>query len=110
MSQPEHVIAYVTVPSTEVAAEMSKKIVENKLAACVTYSGTTSVYTWEGKVETSSEQLMMIKTRASLAPELTTFIKGIHPYSVPEVIFTPILYGNPDYLAWIASSTKEGAK
>jgi len=48
----------------------------------------------------------MIKTRKVLVPELTQFVKAIHPYDVPEVISVDIVHGNPDYLTWIAQNTK----
>lgn len=43
-------------------------------------AGITSVYMWEGKKETSSELLMMIKTRSSIVPKLTEFVTANHPY------------------------------
>ena len=33
-------------------------------------------------------------------------IKAIHSYTVPEIIFLPIIDGNSDYLKWIKKETK----
>lgn len=87
---------------------MAQKIIASKLAACVNIlPSVRSFYEWEGKVEDDEESLMMIKTRASLLPELTDFVKQEHSYDVPEVIALDVMAGNPAYLAWIASVTRE---
>lgn len=33
-------------------------------------------------------------------------IKANHSYDVPEIIATPVLAGNKDYLAWMGDETK----
>jgi periplasmic divalent cation tolerance protein len=71
-------------------------------AACVNIlPGITSVYAWEGEIETAEEQLMLIKTAAGCYGPLETFIKNHHPYEVPEIIAIPIEQGSSDYLEWI---------
>ena len=52
--------------------------------------GVSSVYEWEGKINTDSEVLMMIKTRTSRIADLTEFVRQNHPYEVAEVITTSI--------------------
>ena len=50
------VLGYVTCPNTKVATELASKAVNSKLAACGNIiPGITSVYEWEGKVETDTE-------------------------------------------------------
>lgn len=45
-------------------------------------------------MEEESESLMIVKTRASMAQELTAFVQKNHSYDVPEVIFTDITQGS----------------
>ena len=68
----------------------------------------TSINEWEGKIEEDTECIMMIKTQKKLGNELTTYIKGVHGYDVPEVISVPIDSdeGNQDYLSWVRDMTK----
>jgi len=66
-----------------------------------------SVYWWDGKVNVDEEQLLIFKTETSLSPTIISAVKEIHPYDVPEVIFTPIQDGNDKYLEWISESVKE---
>lgn len=63
------------VPSKEVATKLAAGIVESRLAACVNIiPGVESVYWWDGKVNTDSELLLMIKTRGELLEQLTTWV------------------------------------
>eukprot|EP01114_Cavostelium_apophysatum_P000287 TRINITY_DN10271_c0_g1_i2.p1 TRINITY_DN10271_c0_g1~~TRINITY_DN10271_c0_g1_i2.p1 ORF type:complete len:144 (+),score=19.46 TRINITY_DN10271_c0_g1_i2:60-491(+) len=107
MSTTEYNIVYVTVPSDEVAGKVTNALLDQKLAACVSkIPGLMSTYVWEGKIETSAEQLLMIKTKTALLPTLIQEVKKVHPYEVPEVISVPITAGNPDYLKWIGENTR----
>ncbi|XP_039287806.1 protein CutA homolog [Nilaparvata lugens] len=83
-------------------------LVSNKLAACVNIiPQLTSVYEWEGKIQEDSELLLMIKTRSAKVEPLTKYVKENHPYSVCEVITTPITGGNQAYLDWISKTVPE---
>jgi periplasmic divalent cation tolerance protein len=105
-----YVVAFVTAPAAgDVAAGLARAIVEAQLAACVNIvPAVTSVYRWEGKTQTDTETLMVIKTVAALQDELTAFVRANHPYSVPEVVFLPVVAGSAPYLAWISDSTRVG--
>jgi len=100
-------IAYVTVPTDEVAKNISQGLVQSKLAACVNIiPGVKSIYEWEGKIEEDAELILMIKSKCSLTDELTKYVKSKHPYDCCEVITTSITGGNSDYLNWIGKIVK----
>ena len=50
---------------------------------------------------------LIIKTKASLLPEVIELVKGVHSYTVPEVIVLPIIAGSQDYLNWLDDEVKE---
>ncbi|NUP09283.1 MAG: divalent-cation tolerance protein CutA [Polyangiaceae bacterium] len=96
----------------DAAESIARAIVEQRLAACVNVvPKVKSFYFWEGKLQEDDESTLLIKTRAALVGALTTAVKAIHPYSVPEVVALPIdgSAGNPDYLAWVRSETSRPA-
>lgn len=62
-----------------------------------------SIYCWEGKVQSDSELLLMIKTREGLAAKVT----ALHSYDTSEVIAVPVVAGNAPYLRWVMDSTKD---
>ncbi|KAI3864172.1 hypothetical protein MKW98_031764 [Papaver atlanticum] len=102
------IVVYVTVPTKEAGKKLAESIVTEKLAACVNrVPGVESVYQWEGKIQTDSEELLIIKTRESLLEPLKEHVKANHEYDVPEVIAMPITGGSLQYLEWLKNSTRD---
>jgi periplasmic divalent cation tolerance protein len=100
------IVVLCTTPKNK-GYEIAKKIIENKLAACVNIvNGINSIYWWKGEINEDEEELLVIKTKKTILNELITFIKSIHPYSVPEIIALDIIDGNIDYLNWIEENVK----
>lgn len=105
----DNVVCFSTASNEEEAAKIARALVEEELAACVNLvPAIRSIYRWQGKIEDGAEVLMVIKTRRSLVDALVARVKGLHSYTVPELVAMPILGGNPDYLAWLVDSTRKG--
>jgi periplasmic divalent cation tolerance protein len=101
----------VTSPNRSVSEKLSRGLLNRKLAACVNrVPGVISRYWWKGKIETSREELLIIKTVKSKLTVLTQWIKANHPYQICEVLALPITGGNSDYLNWIDQSLNLGKK
>ncbi|MFY9939534.1 MAG: divalent-cation tolerance protein CutA [Silvibacterium sp.] len=64
----------------------------------------TSVYSWQGAIETAHEVLMLIKTSAERLPELETALREMHSYDVPEFVVIALESGNQAYLDWLAAA------
>lgn len=95
-----------TCPDRETAERIANGLVEQGLAACVNISSpVTSVYRWEGKIESDEELLLTIKTSRQRYPELEQAISTLHPYELPEIIAVPVEQGLPGYLDWVAQCT-----
>lgn len=98
--------AFTTAPDDGTAQKIAKKLVEERLAACVTVSAPSqSYYWWQSKISEEREHILFIKTKASLFSKLEKKIQEIHPYEIPEIIAIPILKGSAKYLNWIAKET-----
>ena len=65
-----------------------------------------SHYAWQGRQEQASEWQLSIKTRSALYDELERFIRARHHYETPQLLCTPVLAGQADYLAWIRQETQ----
>ena len=99
-----------TVGSEQEAQRVATAIVQRRLGACVQILGPiTSVYRWEGKIETSQEWQCVIKTHLPRYAELESTLTELHSYEVPEIIATPIMTGSAAYLKWIDQETSEKA-
>jgi len=105
MEEPAYIVVLITVPGSHEAQQLSNMLLEQKKAACVNIiAGVNSRFWWQGKLDSVEESLLIVKTKASLLPELINLVKGAHSYEVPEIIALPIIGGNQDYLTWIEGS------
>ena len=101
------VLVYTTYPSLVEAERAGRAIVEQRLAACVNIlPGMISHYWWENKLERGDEVVMIIKTRAALTETVRTAVKQTHSYTTPAILILPIESGDPSYLEWIVTETK----
>ncbi len=99
-------VVLITVASREEAERIARRLVEDRLAACVNIvSQVRSFFIWQGKFSEEDELLLVAKTRRARFRELATVVTQLHSYSVPEIIALPILVGSSDYLRWVAEST-----
>lgn len=105
MASPEYTFLQVvtTVASREVAETIARALITQRLAGCVQVHGPIeSCYRWEGKVEVAVEWVCTIKTDVHRFPQLRDTLRELHPYDVPEILATPVVAGNEDYLRWLA--------
>ena len=106
----EFIVVFVTAGSSAEGERLARALVEERLAACVNrIAALQSVYRWEGKVEESTEELLIIKTRADLFMALEKRVRELHSYAVPEVIALPIINGSENYLRWLGEQVVGGA-
>jgi periplasmic divalent cation tolerance protein len=107
-SAPVDFISVTTTTDNEASAQsIARALLEARLAACVQISSPIeSGYCWEGKIETSREWRLTIKTSAKLFPQVEAAIRQAHPYSTPQILAIPIIAGNQDYLGWLRESLR----
>jgi len=97
-------IIFCTCPDKATAKKLAQLLVSSNLAACVNIlPGITSVYTWDDKIETAQEHLLLIKSSHTRYQAIETLLFKHHPYEVPEIIAVPIERGLPEYLEWMNS-------
>ena len=102
MEQQAHSVVFIT-SRREEAEGIARALLEKRKAACVNIiPEVNSLFWWEGKLETESESLLVVKTKTTALPEVIKLVKSMHSYEVPEIIALPITGGNSDYLDWIS--------
>jgi periplasmic divalent cation tolerance protein len=98
----DYIQVITTVQRREEAETIARSLVELRLAACVQIVGpVTSIYRWQGNIETAQEFQCWAKTGRELFDRVQAAIRRIHPYKVPEIIAVPLSAGSADYLAWL---------
>lgn len=100
-------IVLSTAGSEEEARKIARYLVERQVAACVNIvPRIESIYRWQGKIESSREWLLLIKTTAANFSQVRDAIGELHSYDLPECIALSIEDGSADYLRWIEESVK----
>lgn len=101
---PAIVEIHTTFPSRDEAERCGRKLVEDRLAACVQVAGpVTSIYRWSGAIETAAEFRCTCKTTAARAADCCAAIRGLHPYDVPEIL-SVMCTASADYARWVEES------
>jgi periplasmic divalent cation tolerance protein len=96
-----------TAETRDDAESIGRALVEGCLAACVQIVGPiTSIYRWQGKINTAQEWQCWIKTRRELYDRIEATIRRLHKYEVPEILAIAITAGSTDYLVWLANEIK----
>ena len=95
-------LVLTTVAKKSDAASLARRLVSEKLAACVTtLPAAKSCYVWKNKLCSETEFLLVIKTLTRHFPRLEKRLREIHPYECPEILGLPASRVSRTYLAWL---------
>ena len=91
----------VTASSLDEARRLAQGLLEQHLAACINLvPGIESHYWWEGKLESGTEVLLLIKSSAEQFEALSNFIRTHHSYACPEIVTLEPGAIAPSYFEW----------
>ena len=99
------VLIISTYPNKKSILKISNDLVKTKIIACVNISKIDSVYSWNGKIQNSSEYIAIFKTVTKNKTKLKKKIAKTHPYDVPEIVEIDVTSINKSYLNWLIEST-----
>jgi len=98
----DKIVVFSTASSAAEAEAIARKLVEERLAACVNVvTDVRSFYRWKGKIENSPEWLLVIKSSRGRFDALRAALEKLHSYEVPEAIALPVVEGAANYLNWM---------
>jgi periplasmic divalent cation tolerance protein len=99
-------VVLVTAPR-RVALSLARRVVSERLAACANIiPGLRSLYWWKGRLERSSEALLIFKTPARNLRRLFARIRRLHPYEVPEILALSVRAAHRPYAEWVARESR----
>jgi len=105
MKKTAYVLVMITCSSRREALKIKKVLLEERKVACINIiPKVESFFWWKGKIDSCLEVLILAKTKSNNLEEIITLVKKIHSYEVPEIIASPIIGGNKEYLKWINES------
>lgn len=98
-------VVLITAPTRTAALRIGRALVRERLAACVNcVPGITSIFRWQGRVDTCHETLLVVKTTARRLPALTAAVRRLHTYDLPEVLALAAAGGSAAYARWVLHS------
>ena len=99
-------IIITTTSSAEVVLNgIADRLIGETLAACCQIVGPIkSVYRWNGKVESSAEFELKIKTAAGKFEDVCKVIKSLHNYDVPQIVAVDVTHIETAYGDWMGES------
>ena len=96
------VLILTTVPEGELGDAIARRLVEQRVAACVNVCAPmTSLYRWRGVVERAAERQLVIKTTREHILAVQACIAGLHSYELPEFLVLAVADGSTAYLDWV---------
>ncbi|MER5300010.1 divalent-cation tolerance protein CutA [Streptomyces lasiicapitis] len=108
MQEPTVLTVLTTTDTPGKADALARGAVDARVAACAQINGpVTSVYRWDGAIETAREWQVLLKTTTERYEALESYLTRAHNYDTPEIIATPVTRGSAAYLAWVTQETTE---
>ena len=97
---------YTTVNNIQDARKIAHTLIDEQIVACVNIiPEVESIYKWKGKIEESSEYILIAKTVDENVGKTIDRIKDLHSYELPDIIVLPIIGGLKDYIDYINKET-----
>lgn len=94
-------VVTTTVGSAEAAKALARRIVEQRLAACVQLEKElTSLYRWRGQLNEDAETRLVIKTVPGAERALQALFAEYHPYELPQFVAT-VAQASAAYAGWV---------
>jgi len=101
-------VVLVTAPDLKTARALARAALRARLIACANLvPRLESHYWWQGKVESSAEVLLILKTPRRRLAALEKLILAQHPYDTPEFLALPLSAGSGKYLDWLTASARD---
>jgi periplasmic divalent cation tolerance protein len=100
------VTAYVTAPR-DAAADLARRLVDARLAACVNVVDCTSTYRWDDAVHEDDEAILFAKTTADRYPTLADRLVDWHPHDVPCIERIDAADAHGPFAAWCAGAVDD---
>ncbi|HEY4417644.1 MAG TPA: divalent cation tolerance protein CutA [Verrucomicrobiae bacterium] len=107
-SAAKFAIVLVTAPDLKTARRLARAALAARLIACANLiPKLESHYWWQGKIESGTETLLILKTPKNKLAALEKLLLAQHPYDTPEFLVLPLSAGTGKYLAWLAESCRD---
>lgn len=99
-------VGWTTTASREEAEGLGRGLVEAGLVACAQVDGPiTSIYRWEGAVETAVEFRLTLKFLRTRESEVSAWLHRHHSYETPQWVCVAAEFASKNYLNWVVQNS-----
>ena len=96
-------LLYTTLSNKICAENIARKLIKDRLAACVSIKEVSSFYLWDDNVQNDSEYEITIKSKPQKLDDLIDFLKKEVEYEIPQIIYK-IFESEKNYYEWLEKS------
>ena len=96
-------LLYTTLSNKICAENIARKLIKDKLAACVSIKEISSFYLWEDNIQNDNEYEITIKSKPQKLDDLIDFLKKEVEYEIPQIIYK-IFESEKNYYKWLEKS------
>ncbi|XP_066112467.1 protein CutA homolog isoform X3 [Saccopteryx bilineata] len=101
-------VVFVNCPNEQIARDIARSVLDKKLAGSVNIlPKASSLFFWNGEIEEATEILLLIKTKTSKVHVLSSYVRLVHPFEIPELFSLPMDQGDVHYLKWLEDSMED---
>ena len=98
-------LLFTTISNKYCAEKIARKLIQDKLAACVSIKEISSFYIWEDNIENDNEYEVTIKSKPEKLDNLINFLKIEIGYDIPQIIYKKF-ESEKNYYKWVEESIK----
>ena len=96
-------LLYTTISNKYYAEKIARKLIKEKLAACVSIKEINSFYLWDHKIKNENEYEITIKSKPEKLDILIKFLKIELGYEIPQIIYKSF-DSEKNYFEWVEKS------
>ena len=96
-------IVFTTISNKYCAEEIARKLIKDKLAACVSIKEISSFYLWDENIQNDNEYEITIKSKPEKLNNLIKFLKIEIGYKIPQIIYNKF-ESEKSYYEWVEKS------
>ena len=93
-------LLYTTISNKYCAEKIARKLIKEKLAACVSIKEISSFYFWEDNIQNEYEYEIAIKSKPENLDNLIKFLKIETGYEIPQIIYKNFK-SEKNYFEWV---------
>jgi len=97
---------YIHYPTIGEAKKVSKLLLKERLAGCISYINQSDLYWWQGKLVSTKGIVTLVAAPKKNYEKIEALVKKHHSYRVPCILELPVGRVYRPYKKWLYDETK----